>query len=152
MGASEQRKGREFEQRLVNSLKAAGFPNARRTVRTGYRNAVTQADDEGDIDGVPGFGIQLKALKTELVPGLVLDRTFDETVTQAGTSRIPLLVNHRVGRGDPMLWWVWLRSSDFVLLVTGVPAFVAQPDFLIRTTLGDIVNPMRLHALQRTGR
>jgi hypothetical protein len=143
-------KGKRYEIRLVNTLKAAGFPNARRTVRTGYRNAVTQADDEGDIDGVPGFGIQLKALKTELVPGLVLDRTFDATIVQAGPDRIPLLVNHRVGRGDPLLWWVWLRSDDFVHLIVGAPLYTPWEQFLIRTTLGDIVSAMRLHALQRT--
>lgn len=145
-------KGKRFELRLVNALKAAGFGDARRTVRTGFRNAKTQADDEGDIDGVPGFGIQMKALKTELVPGIVLNRIFDETMTQAGTRRMPVLVNHRVGHGDPMSWWVWLRAEDFVRLVSGVPCFMSSRDFLVRTTLSDIIEPMRIHALHRTDR
>ena len=145
-------KGKRFELRLVNALKAEGFGDARRTVRTGYRNEKTQADDEGDIDGVPGFGIQMKALKTELVPGIVLDRIWAETVKQAGLRRMPLLVNHRVGFGTPMSWWVWLRAEDFVRLVSGVPCFMSSRDFLVRTTLADIIEPMRIHALQRTDR
>lgn len=145
-------KGKRYERQLVNTLKDAGFSGARRTVRTGYRNAKTQADDEGDIDGVPGFGIQLKALKHELVPGVVLDRVFDETITQAGPDRVPLLVNHRVGRGDPLMWWVWMNASDFVALTAGIPPFLVNHEFLIRTTLGDIIGHMRTHALQRTDR
>lgn len=143
-------KGKRFELRLVDALKKQGFTSARRTVRTGYRNAKSHADDEGDIDGVPGFGIQLKALKTELVPGIQLDRIFDATVAQAGPDRMPLLVNHRVGRSDPMLWWVWLRSCDFVTLVAGVPSFGAASEFLVRTTLGEIIEYMRRNSLQRT--
>jgi hypothetical protein len=150
VGKLSQDKGKVYERRLVTALRDAGFGDARRTVRTGFRNHKTQADDEGDIDGVPGFGIQLKALKTELVPGLVLERIFAETEAQAGAHRVPLLVNHRVGRSDPMLWWVWMRSSDFVSLVAGVPKFLTQHDFLLRTTLGDIIEPMKLHALHRT--
>lgn len=146
-------KGKRFEQRLVNALKSAGFSSARRTVRTGYyRSETSNAQDEGDIEGVPGFGVQMKALKTELVPGVVLDRIFGETVTQAGPRRMPLLVNHRVGKGDPLEWWVWLRAEDFVRLVSGVPCFMSSREFLIRTTLGDIIDPMRIHALHRTDR
>ena len=150
MGKLSTDKGKIFERRLVSALREAGFGAARRTVRAGYRNAKSQADDEGDIDGVPGFGIQLKALKTELAPGIVLDRIFAETETQAGAHRVPLLVNHRVGRGDPLLWWVWMRSSDFVMLIAGVPKFLTSHEFLMRTTLGDIIEPMKLHALHRT--
>lgn len=145
-------KGKRYELSLVAALKEAGFGDARRTVRTGYRNAETQATDEGDIDGVPGFGIQLKALKTELVPGIVLARIFDETRTQAGHRRMPMLVNHRVGRGNPLDWWVWLQAEDFVRLVSGVPCFMSSREFLVRTSLRDIVEPMRIHALHRTDR
>lgn len=130
-------KGKRYERHLVDALKDAGFADARRTVRTGYRNAKTQADDEGDIDGTPGLCFQMKALKTELVPGVVLGRIYDEVRVQAA-GRMPLIVNHRVGFGSPIDWWLWLGAEHFVHLVNGEPVWMMpfSAGELIRVRLG----------------
>lgn len=133
-------KGKRFERSLVDALKLFGFDDARRTVRTGFRNAKTAADDEGDIDGTPGLCFQMKALKTELVPGVVLDRIYDEVCTQAA-GRLPLIVNHRVGFGNPAHWWLWLGSDHYVHVMTTAPTWMlpAVGGELIRVRLGSLL-------------
>jgi hypothetical protein len=130
-------KGKRYERALVEVLKVSGFADARRTVRTGFRNAKTQADDEGDIDGTPGLCFQMKALKTELVPGVVLDRIYDEARVQAA-GRMPLIVNHRVGHGSSLNWWLWLGVEHLVQLVTEAPTWLMAPHGgeLVRVRLG----------------
>jgi hypothetical protein len=130
-------KGKRYERALVDALKHFGFDDARRTVRTGYRNARTQADDEGDVDGTPGLCFQMKALKTELVSGVVLDALYQEVRVQAA-GRMPLIVNHRVGYGNPLNWWLWIGADHFVHVMTTAPTWMMPADGgeLIRVRLG----------------
>jgi Holliday junction resolvase len=53
MASSEKRKGNAAERAVVDYLKKHGYPQARRT-QAGTRG------DIGDIDGVPGFAIEVK--------------------------------------------------------------------------------------------
>ena len=137
-----QAKGKRGELAVVNYLKP-WFPDARRTVRTGFRNAVTQADDEGDIDGTPGLCLQVKVLGDELVPGKVLDRVFAETVTQA-SGRLPLIVNSRPGRASVGQWWVWLRVGDLVHLKVGAPPYVVNGwQTLVRVPMFNVISDLK---------
>jgi hypothetical protein len=137
-----QAKGKRGELAVVNYLKP-WFPDARRTVRTGFRNAVTQADDEGDIDGTPGFCLQVKVLGDELVQGKVLDRIFAETVTQAG-SRMPLILNSRPGRAAVGQWWLWLRVGDLVHLKVGAPPYVVNGwQTLVRVPMFNMISDLK---------
>lgn len=143
-------KGKKAERDVVNYLKPI-FPDARRTVRTGYRNAVTSADDEGDIDGTPGLCFQVKALGSELVSGKVLDALHADVRVQAG-SRLPLILNKRPSRSDVGQWWVWLTVGDLVHLKCGYPPYMVNGGrTLIRVPLFNIVSDLKIFSDRTIG-
>lgn len=138
-------KGKKAERDVVAYLKPV-FPDARRTVRTGYRNAVTSADDEGDIDGTPGLCFQVKALGTELVSGKVLSDLYAAVQVQAA-GRLPLILNKRPSRADVGQWWVWLTVGDLVHLKSGVPPYMVNGGrTLIRVPLFNIISDLKSYS------
>jgi hypothetical protein len=138
-------KGKNAERAVVAYLKPI-FPDARRTVRTGYRNAVTSADDEGDIDGTPGLCFQVKALGTELVSGKVLNALHADVRVQAG-SRLPLILNKRNGRSDVGQWWVWLPVGDLVMVKSGMPSYMVNgAGTLVRVPLFNIISDLKSYS------
>lgn len=146
---NSQRKGKEYEQRLARYLVEQGWPDAKRSVRSGWSNSRSESQDEGDITGTPGLCFQLKAGDVELVPGAGLDRIYRETVAQA-RDRLPLIVNRRVGVADPGGWFAWLSSASYASVVLGVPGWLAQAvgdddggGYFVRVQLGDIVTRLR---------
>lgn len=137
-----QAKGKAGEQAVVNYLKPV-FPDARRTVRTGFRNAKTSAADEGDIDGTPGVCFQVKVLADELTSGKVLQGIYAETLEQAA-GRMPLILNKRVGRGEVGQWWVWLTVGDLVFLKSGMPNYMINGgQTLVRVPLFNIIHDIK---------
>jgi hypothetical protein len=71
-GAGARRKGATFERAVVDYLRAHGFPYAERAYGGG------RPDDRGDIDGVPGWVIEVKNQKT-----IELARWVDEATREA---------------------------------------------------------------------
>jgi hypothetical protein len=137
-----QAKGKRGELDVVNYLKP-WFPDARRTVRTGFRNAKTSAADEGDIDGTPGLCLQVKVLGTELVSGKVLQDIYADTTEQA-SGRMPLIVNKRNGRGEVGQWWVWLTVGDLVQLKSGMPRYMVNGGLtLVRVPMFNIISDLK---------
>jgi hypothetical protein len=138
-------KGKNAERAVVAYLKP-WFPDARRTVRTGYRNAITSAADEGDIDGTPGLCFQVKALGTELVSGKVLNALHADVRVQAA-GRLPLILNKRNGRSEVGQWWVWLTVGDLVMIKSGMPPFMVNGGLtLIRVPLFNIISDLRIYS------
>lgn len=145
-----QAKGKRFELRLVKYLRENGFPEARRTVRTGYRTKTEVAQDEGDIDNTGILCFQMKALKSELSPGVELNRIYAETVAQSG-ERMALLVNHRNGFGDPMHWWLWLDMGDFLALFGADRDRTGAGFRLVRVSLGDVIKELHWYGIGGMG-
>lgn len=140
---NSQAKGKRGELAVVDYLKP-WFPDARRTVRTGFRNAKTSAADDGDIDGTPGLCFQVKVLADELVSGKVLQDIHAETVEQAA-GRLPLIVNKRSGRGEVGQWWVWLPIGDLVQLKSGMPSYMVNGNrTLVRVPMFNLIADLKI--------
>lgn len=140
---NSQAKGKRGELAVVDYLKP-WFPDARRTVRTGFRNAKSSAADEGDIDGTPGMCFQVKVLADELVSGKVLQGIYAETVEQAA-GRMPLIVNKRNGLGEVGQWWVWLAVGDLVRLKSGMPSYMVDGgQTLVRVPMFNLIVDLKI--------
>ena len=141
MPVNSRRKGLSAEQAAARYFVAAGCPDARRSVAAGWRNGATSSPDRGDIDGVPGIGIQVKNLAKPLV-GKALADVWVETCAQAGGRR-PLLLEKRAGAADVGRWYAWLSSGFYLELLTGRRQLVMY-DHLVRVELGSIIGDLRI--------
>lgn len=103
MGASERRKGIKNELDAVNWLRAHGYPDARRYLSGDGRQP-------GDIDGVPGVVIDVKA-RDELSIPEALRQVQKES--DNGVRGLPVVWMHLRGVGDPGQWVVMIRAEDF---------------------------------------
>lgn len=63
MTSPQARKGAQFERDVVEFLRAAGHPHVERAYGAG------RPDDVGDLDGVPGWALELKNHKTLALSG-----------------------------------------------------------------------------------
>lgn len=118
------------------------WPNARRRVAAGWRNAHTQHQDQGDLADVEPFCVQVKRLSRPLVGKLLTD-TWHETCAQAvAGNRHPIIVERRVGHADVGRWWTHLSSRFYVMLLTGREQLVLS-EHLVRVELGDLIHDLR---------
>ncbi len=133
MSAKHTNVGKDTEQRLARYLRGVGWPNAERTVRTGYRTAARTVQDAGDIDGTPGLCWQAKSLRPadraeREVAGWLVDVEWQRA--RAGAD-IGLLLVRRWGTTDVGRWWCFLDAVDLVQatggLVAALPADVVMP-------------------------
>ncbi len=86
MSNPHKRRGDQAERQVVDWLRANGYPHAAR-IRAGWE------DDMGDIDGVPGVVIDVKARK-ELRIGEWVDH-LDDQMTAAHTTSGLVIVKRR---------------------------------------------------------
>lgn len=108
-GATNRRRGITAERDLVRWLRANGWPHAERTVVTGYRTAIRERRDGGDITGTPGIVWSLKDCATERI-----QQWWAELEAMDGHRDVRLLVVKRRGHADPGLWWTWLTLAELV--------------------------------------
>jgi hypothetical protein len=100
-------KGTAAETAVVRFLQANGYPHAERRALAGKL-------DRGDVAGIPGVTIEVKAGKR-----FELAMWIEETLKEAGrefsdTQIVPLLVVKRPGKGDPADWY-WISDGQGML-------------------------------------
>lgn len=142
------------EQPAARYFKSQGPPwqDARRSVAAGWSNATTEFQDTGDLTGLPGLCVQVKALKKPLV-GKELADVFAETERQAAASGpgvVPLILEKRAGTTDVGRWWLWLTSDVYVRLVTDRWVWLPEPH-LVRVELGAVIGDLRSFSIEQVG-
>lgn len=112
--------GRDTEQKIVGFLQENGYPNARRMIRTGFRNKWTEAADEGDITGTP-FCWQAKSLRPQEKAEKAVSKWLIETESQrvASGADLAFLVVRRWGTTTVGKWWVFQPSAQLYEILTG---------------------------------
>lgn len=133
-------KGLKAERDLSNWLRAQGWPDARRSVATGWKTKDREHQDQGDITGTPGLCAQVKNYADEEPGPSTVDKWARETAEQAGWDRMPLLVVKRNGHANPGMWHLWIRASDLAYLLTGMPSEIIGSRTWVRTTLGQWIS------------
>lgn len=143
-------KGLTAERAVANYLKDNGFPDARRSVATGWSTANSQLPDRGDIDGVRGLAIQVKNLARRLEGKLLID-TWRATVAQAaemtrqtGAAHRPIIIEKRAGSADVGRWWLHTDTGILVRMLTGRWQWVGPNFCLVRVEVGDVINDLRI--------
>ena len=111
-GTTNRRRGITAERDLVRWLRANGWPQAERSVVTGYRNTNRERRDTGDITGTPGITWSLKNHAVERIT-----QWWDELQAMDGPNTIRLLVVKRRGHANPGLWWCWLTLTELINLI-----------------------------------
>ncbi|OXM69657.1 hypothetical protein [Amycolatopsis vastitatis] len=113
IGRSSNRRGKEAEQAVARWLREHGWPDAQRTVRTGWRVGDRQSRDRGDIDGTPRLAWQVKTSSADFTDnqvGNVLAAAADQAV--ASGADYGIAVERRAGKSDPGAWFAWLTAGD----------------------------------------
>ena len=111
-GRAMKAKGSAFEREVVRVLHEHGHPHAARAYGAG------RPRDVGDISGVPGFAVEVKACRS-----IDLSGWLDEAAREAanvGPSVLPVVVAKRRGH-PPEDAYAVLRLSDFAELVAARP-------------------------------
>jgi len=109
-GATNRRRGITTERALVRWLRANGWPNAERSVVTGYRTHNRERRDGGDITGTPGIVWSLKDHTVERIPQWWTE------LKRMGGGRLRLLVVKNRGHANPGDWWCWLPLTTLTTL------------------------------------
>jgi len=106
MSASK-RKGTAAESQVVQALHEAGFVHAE-------RRALRGAADCGDITGIPGVVLEVKACREQ-----TLAKWIDEVEVERANAgaEFGVLWHKRRGRLRPESWYVTMTGETFVLLL-----------------------------------
>lgn len=108
-GTTNRRRGITAERHLVTWLRQNGWPDAERSVVTGYKTNTRQRPDGGDITGTPGIVWSLKDHAVERIAAW-----WTELESMQGGPTVRLLVVKRRGTADPGKWWCWLTLAELV--------------------------------------
>lgn len=102
------RKGREAELLVARYLVDQGWSHAEATRRSGW------SDDRGDIDGIPGFTVEVKSAKQWRVPEWLgeLSTEMDNAGNDAG-----VLVVKRRGSRDVGTWYAINEMCHYTRLM-----------------------------------
>ncbi len=106
--SAQRRKGTGWESRIVDTLRAHGWPHAE-------RRALAGSSDRGDIAGLPGVVIEAKsAARVELAAWL------DEANKERDNDGADLGVVwfHRRGKGSPEQGFVLMDGDTLMALLT----------------------------------
>lgn len=139
IGRAARAKGIKAERDLANYLRT-WWPDAERTVATGWRSSDRESADLGDIRGTPGLVWQLKYL-ADMTDKDIVDTLADaEKQREAVGADYGIVVQRRHRKADPGRWWAWLASPTYVGIYTGTP--VAGPAYPVRLQLHDLVTSL----------
>jgi Holliday junction resolvase len=103
-------KGTAAETAVVRFLQANGYPHAE-------RRALAGAKDRGDIAGIPGVVVEVKAARR-----FELAAWMDETLVEAmtvGADQVPMLVVKRPGQGNPADWYWIVDGLSMIDILDG---------------------------------
>ncbi|WP_103339896.1 hypothetical protein [Amycolatopsis sp. CA-126428] len=118
IGRASNRRGKTAEQAVARWLREHGWPDAQRTVRTGWRVGDRQSRDRGDIDGTPRIAWQVKTSSSDFTDnqvGKVLAAAADQAV--ASGADYGIAVERRAGKSDPGHWLAWLTAGDLHAII-----------------------------------
>jgi hypothetical protein len=102
-------KGTAAETAVVRFLQANGYPHAE-------RRALAGAQDRGDVAGIPGLVIEVKAAaRMELAAWL--DESAAESVRPDLDEDLPVVWHKRRGKGSPGDWYVTMDGWAFLALL-----------------------------------
>jgi len=102
-------KGTTAETAVVRFLQANGHPRAE-------RRALAGAQDRGDIAGIPGVVIEVKAAK-RLELAAFIDEAIKEAERPSGDYNLPVVWHKRRGKGSPGDWYVTMDGWAFLALL-----------------------------------
>lgn len=91
------RKGTAAETAVVRYLEANGFPTAE-------RRSLAGAADKGDVTGIPGIVIEIKAAKKYEIPGW-LKEAAQEGINAKAEYAILIMKPNGKGEGSVNKWW-----------------------------------------------
>ncbi len=117
-GRAMKAKGSAFEREVVAVLRERGHPHAARAYGAG------RPRDVGDVSGVPGFAVEVKACRALDLAGW-LDEAAREAAN-AGPRTIPVVVAKRRGRGAADAYAV-MKLGDWAGMVAARLPEVAAP-------------------------
>lgn len=132
---NSQQKGKRAERDVVNWLKAHGWPQARRVVRTGD----LYAPDEGDIRGLGPIVLEVKHHAGGLTEGQVSKFLTKLHEQQCQDGELGILVERREGVRDAGSWWAWTDASVFVTMVLQVKRYMLVHVGAVRLRLDDVM-------------
>ena len=101
-------KGTAAETAVVRFLQANGYPHAE-------RRALAGAQDRGDVAGIPGLVIEVKAA-ARLELAAWLDEVHAEVANEPTTESVGVVWHKRRGKGSPGQWYVTMDGWDFLAL------------------------------------
>lgn len=142
-------KGLTAERQLANYLVSEGWPDARRSVSTGWTTKGRKYQDQGDIAGTPGLCFQLKNVANPPNEGAELTTWFRDATDQALPDRLPLLVVKRLGRSDPADWHLWVRVHVLIELEIGMPHEIIPANYRVRVELGRVIDKLLTYSRSR---
>lgn len=142
IGRAARAKGIKAERDLAKYLRT-WWPDAERTVITGWRSTDRESADLGDIRGTPGLAWQLKYI-TDMTDKAIVDILHEvEQQRRAAKADYGIVVQRRSGKSDPGRWWAWLHSDDYVELCTkNANLHYPGPVHPVRLQLGDLIRPL----------
>lgn len=116
-GAMSRNKGAKAERDFVAYLRSHGFPEAERSVATGYTTPGRQRPDQGDVVGTP-VAWQVKSYASD-ASDTQIGQWLVDAGSQAQALGVPygLLVVKRNGKANPDQWWCWMHVGDLVELM-----------------------------------
>lgn len=146
-GRSSRSRGHQAERDFANWLRTVGWPDAKRSVATGWRTQTRRSADEGDIAGTPGLVFQVKYYDGGLTDGQVLAVLIDtEQQREAAAQRFGLLVVRRAFK-KPADWHVYVDANTAAVLLNGPWATVPAVGhhFPVQLLAQDAVRLLRRH-------
>ena len=106
-GSGRRAKGARAELAFVKWLREHGWPDARRYLAGDGRQP-------GDIDALPGVCLEVRH-RAECKPG----GWMRDAEAEAGAGRLPVVIYHPPGVGDPGEWVAMVRVKELVRLLDG---------------------------------
>jgi hypothetical protein len=101
-------RGTEAETAVIRYLVDNGFPHAE-------RRALNGSQDRGDVAGVPGVCIEVKACRE-----LAIGEWLAEALREGARANAPISVvwHKRRNKGSPGDWYVTMTGEQFVRMIT----------------------------------
>ncbi len=154
-GRANRNKGAAAERAVAGYLRAHGWPDCERAVRTGFNAGGRESADPGDLTGC---GLLVVSVKDDEVrerkPASFAKWMTDLDAMAAPLGAVRLLVVRRRGVADVGRWWCWTRLGTLLAVtrtpppvfaghaVAGMTDTTPQP---VRMELGHVVALLRAY-------